>query len=137
MKTIVHSILLISILGCSSSVSQDVKGSKPVDFNGYWYAGEAEITSYTLEQARYGETHKGTSVLVYVTEPFSKSKQVKLDNWRDQSEDNVSVLKLNMTRKALNYTAQRVNEESKAGTPGAATSTLSPTFFFSPCQLVR
>ena len=32
------------------------------------------------------------------------------------------VLKLNMTRKALNYTAQRVNEESKAGTPGAATS---------------
>ena len=32
------------------------------------------------------------------------------------------VLKLNMARKALNYTAQRVNEESKAGTPGAATS---------------
>ena len=32
------------------------------------------------------------------------------------------VLDLNMTRKALNYTAQRVNEESKAGTPGAATS---------------
>ena len=32
------------------------------------------------------------------------------------------VLQLNMTRKALNYTAQRVNEESKAGTPGAATS---------------
>jgi len=32
------------------------------------------------------------------------------------------VLKLNMARKALNYTAQRVNEESKSGTPGAATS---------------
>jgi alkylation response protein AidB-like acyl-CoA dehydrogenase len=32
------------------------------------------------------------------------------------------VLDLNMARKALNYTAQRVNEESKAGTPGAATS---------------
>ena len=101
MKTIVHSILLISILGCGSSVSQDMKGSKPVDFNGYWYAGEAEITSYALEQARYGETHQGTSVLVFVTEPFSKSKQVKLDNWQDQSEDNVSVLKLNMTKKFL------------------------------------
>lgn len=32
------------------------------------------------------------------------------------------VLELNMNRKALNYTAARVTEESKAGTPGAATS---------------
>ncbi len=32
------------------------------------------------------------------------------------------ILKLNMDRKALNYTARRTNEENKAGTPGAATS---------------
>jgi alkylation response protein AidB-like acyl-CoA dehydrogenase len=32
------------------------------------------------------------------------------------------VLDINMNRKALNYTAQRVNEESRSGTPGAATS---------------
>lgn len=101
MKTIIHSLFLVSILGCSSSVSQEMKIAPPADFNGYWYAGEAEITSYELEQARYGEIHKGTSVLVFVTEPFSKRKQVKLDNWRDQSEDNVSVLKLNMTKKFL------------------------------------
>ena len=74
---------------------------EPKDFNGYWYAGEAEITSYKLEQARYGEIHSGEAVLVFVTEPFSKSKQVKLDNWRDESADNVSVMKLNMTKKFL------------------------------------
>jgi len=33
-----------------------------------------------------------------------------------------AVLKLNMRRQALNLTAQRVNEETKSGTPGEATS---------------
>ena len=33
-----------------------------------------------------------------------------------------SVLDMNMTRAAFNLTAQRVNEENKSGTPGAATS---------------
>ena len=28
-------------------------------FNKYWYAGNAELTSFELEQARYGEIHKG------------------------------------------------------------------------------
>ncbi|GAB4240121.1 MAG: hypothetical protein Tsb0034_16430 [Ekhidna sp.] len=73
----------------------------PSGFNDYWYAGEAEITSYELQQARYGEIHAGEAVLVFVTEPFSKSMQVKLDNWRDESEDNVSVMKLNMMKKFL------------------------------------
>lgn len=39
-------------------------------FKDYWYAGKAEITSYKLEQARYGELRDGKAVLVYVTEPF-------------------------------------------------------------------
>ena len=87
------------LISCTTSQSQE----KPVtkNFNGYWYAGEAEITSYELSQARYGEIHKGEAVMIFVTEPFSKSKQVKLDNWRDESEDNVSVMKLNLTKKFL------------------------------------
>ena len=64
-------------------------------FNNYWYAGEAEITSYKLEQARYGEIREGNAVLVYVTEPFLPKKQVKADN---QKPNNVSVLKLNATK---------------------------------------
>ena len=62
----------------------------------YWYDGTAEITSYKLSQTRYGELHEGTAVLVYVTEPFSKSNRTKAD--QDRS-DNVPVLKLNHTRK--------------------------------------
>ena len=68
-------------------------------FNEYWYSGKAEISSYHLEQARYGEIHKGHAVMVFVTEPFSKSKKVKLDNPSANPKDSEPVLKLNATRK--------------------------------------
>ncbi|WP_350288739.1 septum formation inhibitor Maf [uncultured Croceitalea sp.] len=68
------------------------------DFKKYWYAGNAEITSYKLEQARYGEVREGTSVLVYVTEPFLPDVQVKADR---SNTSNVPVLKLNATKKYL------------------------------------
>jgi hypothetical protein len=70
-------------------------------FGDYWYQGKAEITSYELKQARYGEIRDGHAVLVFVTEPFSRKKQVKLDNPSTAGSDKVSVMKLNFTRKFL------------------------------------
>jgi len=52
-----------------------------------------------LEQARYGEVHEGEAVLIFVTEDFSRSRQVKLDRAPDDPSDRVPVLKLNMTKK--------------------------------------
>ena len=68
------------------------------EFKDYWYAGNAEITTYKLEQARYGELREGTSVLIYVTEPFAADKQVKADQ---SNPENIPVLKLNSTKKYL------------------------------------
>ncbi len=68
-------------------------------FGEYWYAGKAEITSYTLQQERYGAVHEGEAVLIFVTEDFSKSKQVKLDYPPEIPEDAVKVLKLNAMRR--------------------------------------
>ncbi|MBU2951724.1 septum formation inhibitor Maf [Tamlana agarivorans] len=65
------------------------------EFKKYWYAGEAEISSYKLEQARYGEIREGTAVLIFVTEDFLPLKQVKADN---KNAKNVPVLKLNATK---------------------------------------
>lgn len=65
-------------------------------FQEYWYAGDAEITSYKLEQERYGELRNGSAVLVFVTEDFLPDVQVKADNY---DSSNVSVLKLNATKK--------------------------------------
>jgi len=68
-------------------------------FKDYWYQGKAEITSYNLQQARYGEIHKGDAVFIFVTEDFSKKKQVKLDYPSKNLKDAVPILKLNATRK--------------------------------------
>lgn len=70
-------------------------------FANYWYANQAELTGYTLQQSRYGEVHEGHAVLVFVTEPFSADQQVKLDNPSAAGEDKVNVLKLNYTKKFL------------------------------------
>ncbi|WP_036158122.1 hypothetical protein [Maribacter forsetii] len=65
------------------------------EFKDYWYNGTAEITSYNLEQARYGEMREGSAVLIFVTEPFLPDAQVKADN---SNKSNIPVLKLNTTK---------------------------------------
>lgn len=62
-----------------------------------WYAGKAELTSYTLEQARYGEVRRGEAVLIFVTEDFSNDQLIKLDE-PDKTSDKTKVLKLNLTK---------------------------------------
>jgi hypothetical protein len=101
----INSYLLIfcSALGISL-ISCDMQSGKPTnsiissDFKSYWYAGNAEVSSYNLIQNRYGEERKGKAMMIFVTEDFSKSKQVKLDNPDLAGTDKVSVLKLNMTK---------------------------------------
>ena len=68
------------------------------DFKNYWYAGNAEVSSYNLLQNRYGEERTGKAMMIFVTEDFSKNKQVKLDNPDEAGADKVNVLKLNMTK---------------------------------------
>lgn len=74
------------------------KGTKKLSkkFKTYWYSGQAEITSYELEQVRYGELRSGEAVLIYVTEDFLPIKQVKADY---KNPDNINILKLNTTKK--------------------------------------
>jgi hypothetical protein len=69
------------------------------EFAKYWYAGKAEVSSYDLQQARYGEMRQGEAILIFVTEDFSKSKQVKIDNPQKNPNDAVKILKLNLTKK--------------------------------------
>lgn len=68
------------------------------EFKEYWYSGVAELNSYEMDQARYGELRDGEAVLIYVTEPFDLEKQVKASDTRSET---TSVLKLNRVRKFL------------------------------------
>ena len=100
MKKFIFICTIVSI--CYFGISNTVGASPPYNtekFNKYWYSGNAEITTYKLEQARYGEVHKGYAVLIFVTEDFSRDKQVKLDNPAANKEDAVKVLKLNLVKK--------------------------------------
>ena len=45
-------------------------------FKTHWFDGYAEISSYSLDQSRYGEVREGNAVLIYVTEDFLKKEQV-------------------------------------------------------------
>ena len=100
MKTAIYYLIAAVLL---SFGNPDAFGKSPPyetdEFKKYWYSGNAEITSYKLEQARYGEIHKGYAVLIFVTEDFSKSKQVKLDDPASNKDDAVKILKLNLVKK--------------------------------------
>ena len=92
-------LLAVISLACSNADSKE-KGHSGVDtddFKNYWYAGEAEITRYQLEQARYGEIRKGDAVLIFVTEDFLTDKQVKYEF--GDSKNATSILKLNFVKK--------------------------------------
>ncbi|WP_299779177.1 septum formation inhibitor Maf [uncultured Formosa sp.] len=114
-KLILIYFILFSFIACNAKQDKQ-KSTEPIktetakvvklsktplkeNFKSYWYSGKAELSSYNLKQSRYGEIRNGEVVLIFVTEPFSLSKQVKLDRPKDAGEDNVSVMKLNHVRK--------------------------------------
>ncbi|WP_445731373.1 septum formation inhibitor Maf [Mariniflexile sp.] len=91
-----HSKETVKPLEAKAVANQVSNGKKLTQqFKNYWYAGEAEISSYKLDQARYGEMRTGHAVLIYVTEDFLPTVQVKADN---KNADNIPVLKLNATK---------------------------------------
>ena len=96
------SVALFLAASCASSPSLPPAKPLPPEFGSYWFQGKAELTSYDLEQARYGELHKGEAVLIFVTEDFSRRKQVKLDDpAKAPADDKQPVLKLNFEKKFL------------------------------------
>ncbi len=104
MRRLWPAFLIIMIFqGCSrSSPSPDGGQQKPSqteEFKSYWYSGKAEVNSYNLDQSRYGEHREGKAVLIFVTEDFSRTKQVKLDDPSSSSAtDKLGMLKMNFTK---------------------------------------
>jgi len=89
-KTVVMTIAALALVFASLAAA--------ADFSKHWHDGKAELSGYALEVSRYGQTRKGTAVLIYVTEPFSESKRVKVNDHTRNPADVVDVLKLNLVR---------------------------------------
>ncbi len=102
MMRFLNSLFMFTLVlnGCNAQkpAPQAPVVSDPQAFTKYWYTGVAELNSYDLVQYRYGETHRGEVVLVYVTEDFLIDKQVKKELGNSPF---VSALKLNMMKKFI------------------------------------
>ncbi|WP_373494128.1 hypothetical protein [Aquiflexum sp.] len=89
------SVVFLLLISCSKPQRQDIDFKAWGD---YWFQGKAEISSFDLEQYRYGEPRTGEAVLIFVTEEFSRKNHVKLDQPDQAGSDKVSVIKMNQTR---------------------------------------
>ena len=102
--TILRRVLLVAALATTLSACAMGAGesAEPLPAHGeafkeHWYRGLAELARYELKQARYGETHEGDAVLIFVTEDFLPEEQVKYEG-SGRGTEVEKILKLNATR---------------------------------------
>ncbi|MCA9557178.1 MAG: hypothetical protein H6704_10960 [Myxococcales bacterium] len=84
---------------CAAALLSGVAPASAAPFWDHWSDGKAELNGYDLVQPRYGELRRGRAVLVYVTEPWSRSRRVKVDRFDPKDADQFTALKLNVVRK--------------------------------------
>ena len=88
-------ILVALLLGLASTPP----GAAPdPGFDATWRDGRAELDGYRYSVTRYGRPRTGRAVAIYVTEPFSRSRHVKLDRPARIPGDSLDVMKLNLVR---------------------------------------
>ena len=73
-------------------------GDAEPTFESWWRDGRAELAGYHYHVSRYGEARTGQAVLITVTEPFSESKRVKVDDPAKNPADTFEALKVNLVR---------------------------------------
>jgi len=94
MISVRHLFLVMAVLLCAAPL----RAGSDREFDAHWHDGKAEINGYRLTVSRYGQERDGKAVLIYVTEPFSESKRVKVNDWHKNPDDTFDALKLNLVR---------------------------------------
>ena len=64
------------------------------DFYAHWGDGRAELSSYRIDQPRYGESREAYGVMIFVTEDLNAGTGIKVES-QVPAADRVYVLKLN------------------------------------------
>ncbi len=93
---------LLVFSSCETEEQYPIAGTsftQDKDFNAYWFRGKAEVNTYRLKQARYGEMRDGYTALIFVTEDYSLSRHLKVNKPEKAGDDKISILKLNTDKK--------------------------------------
>ncbi len=92
--------VLAAALGTAGALAPAgwVSAARAGVFETHWRDGRAELDGYRLRVNRYGQERTGTAVMIFVTEPFSESKRVKVDDPSANPGDTFEALKLNLVR---------------------------------------
>ncbi len=87
---ILSGVLAFTLANGKEADENSASFSLSEEFKTNWFDGKAELTSYKLKKARYGEIHEGSAVLVFVTEPFLSEQQVKYEGIAtDEKPENI------------------------------------------------
>ena len=90
-SAVLAAALLIPVLALATG------GAHP-SFESHWQDGRAELSGYRYHVVRYGESREGQAVMITVTEPFSASKRVKVEDPARNPSDTFEALKMNLVR---------------------------------------
>jgi hypothetical protein len=94
---IVTALMATATLIIGTSVFAENPNTEPVT-SGSWDDGWALISGYTWTGTRYRQERTGSAVSIYVAEPFSESKRVKVNDATANPSDTFQAIKLNLVR---------------------------------------
>ncbi len=98
MRYVCFLLAVVLMTACDKKdASKKVQFCDNPEFKKYWYSENAEISSYRLQQAQFGNLNDGEAIMVFNTEDFRKDKHVKLES--NAKEKAVKVLKLNFIKR--------------------------------------
>jgi len=94
--------LIAALLAAGPAAAPQRRAAPPTPpvptFESHWQDGRAELAGYRYRVTRYGERREGRCAMITVTEPFSASKRVKVDDPSKNPADTFEALKLNLVR---------------------------------------
>lgn len=101
--SLITGLMIVGFQSCRSAADEAHQIVIETDdaFADKWYAGTAEITTYKMTQGHYGDQYPAVVTLIFVTEDFDANKHVKPDHPGEESQELITVLKLNKEKRFL------------------------------------
>ena len=115
------------VLATAAVLAANLSPTAGRDFYTHWGDGRAELSSYRIDQPRYGESREAYGVMIFVTEDLNAGTGIKVES-PTSAAGRVYVLKLNNVLKFTTgiYDYSVMTSIFSAVEPGAGTEPFEP-----------